>query len=113
MSNKSAVFDKIDQEITKNEIETAISNLQRDKNHWTDLLFNEYFIELKHNLLPIKHNLLNKILQSGIFPTMWAKSVIIPVFKKGDSTDPKFNMKYRGINLISWFFKKLFYFHSK
>lgn len=101
-SDNSAVFDELDQEITQNEIETAISNLKRDKSHGTDLLINEYFIEFKQNLLPIVQNLCNRILQSGIFPKMWAKSVIVPVFKKGDSTDPN---NYRGISLISCFCK--------
>lgn len=35
-------FDELD--ITQNEIETAISNLKRDKRHGTDILINEQFI---------------------------------------------------------------------
>lgn len=37
-------FDELDQEITQNEIETAISSLKRDKRHGTDILINEQFI---------------------------------------------------------------------
>lgn len=40
----------------------------------------------------------NRILNSGHFPDDWSKAVIIPVFKKGDRSNPS---DYRGISLIS------------
>jgi hypothetical protein len=35
---------------------------------------------------------------SGIFPELWVKSIIIPIFKKGDVNDTG---NYRGISLLS------------
>jgi hypothetical protein len=44
------------------------------------------------------HKLFNCILDTGFFPINWLSSVIVPIFKKGDNSDPN---NYRGINLIS------------
>jgi hypothetical protein len=38
----------------------------------------------------------------GCFPKSWSQGVVIPVFKKGDSSEPT---NYRGITLISCFAK--------
>ena len=37
-------------------------------------------------------------MHTGFFPTSWSSAVIVPVFKKGDTSDPN---NYRGISLIS------------
>lgn len=59
---------------------------------------NKYFIEFQDYFLPVLHKLFNCILNTGIFPSTWSSSIIVPVFKKGDSTDPN---NYRGIRLVS------------
>ena len=52
--------------------------------------------------MPILLNVFNGILQSGLFPTDWAKAILIPIFKKGNMNDPN---NYRGISLVSNFGK--------
>ena len=42
--------------------------------------------------------LFNNILMSGIFPELWPKSIIIPIFKKGNVNDTR---NYWGISLLS------------
>ena len=42
-------------------------------------------------------HIFNKILNEGTSPKEWEISTIVPIFKKGDSTNPN---NYRGIALI-------------
>ena len=99
---EQTAFDELDCEICEKEILDSIHALKRDKAHGTDLLLNEYFIEFQNYILPIIHNLFNRIFTTGIFPRTWSESIIVPVPKKGDMSDPN---NYRGINLVSCFCK--------
>lgn len=94
----NCIFEELDKNISIDEIKEAIGNLKPGKSHGEDGILNEYFIEFQDYFLPILHNLFNCILNTGIFPSTWSSSIIIPVFKKGDSTDPN---NYRGISLVS------------
>ena len=47
---------------------------------------------------PFLTKLFNKLYDSGYFPAEWTRSVIIPLFKKGDASNPD---NYRGISLLS------------
>ena len=47
--------------------------------------------------LPYLNKLFNNIFESGNFPQVWGNSIITPVHKKGNVTDPN---NYRGISLI-------------
>ncbi|XP_063420573.1 uncharacterized protein LOC134705786 [Mytilus trossulus] len=96
------VYEELDREITENDILKAIRNLKRDKSHGVDGILNEYFIEYKDVFMPVLLYIFNGILQSGIFPTDWAKAILIPIFKKGNVLDPN---NYRGISLVSNFGK--------
>ena len=42
--------------------------------------------------------LFNKLYNASLFPAVWSKSVIVPIFKKGDDYNPD---NYRGISLLS------------
>ena len=42
--------------------------------------------------------LFNKLYNASLFPAVWSKSVIVPIFKKGDDDNPD---NYRGISLLS------------
>ena len=46
----------------------------------------------------ISQKIFNKLYDTGYFPSDWCKSVIIPLFKKSDDSDPD---NYRGISLLS------------
>ena len=72
--------------------------LKRDKATGFDNIMNEYLITGKTLLLPILCKLFNNILDTGNFPEIWVKSVIVPVYKKGDVDEPS---NYRGISLVS------------
>lgn len=41
---------------------------------------------------------LNALFDAGHFPKMWSKSIIVPIYKKGDVDDPN---NYRGVSLLS------------
>ena len=41
-------------------------------------------------------------MDTGEYPSSWSKGVIIPLHKKGDTSDPN---NYRGISLVSCFAK--------
>jgi hypothetical protein len=98
----TTVFDELDKEITEKEIDEATGCLKRGKSHGLDYILNEYFIEFKEFFVPLLHIIFNRIFSSGFFPTQWSDAVIVPVFKKGDPTDPN---NYRRIRLISCFCK--------
>ena len=44
------------------------------------------------------NKLFNGILISGLFPELWSTAVMVPVFKRGDPSDPN---NFRGISLVS------------
>ncbi|CAC5367839.1 unnamed protein product [Mytilus coruscus] len=100
-TNGECVCEELDREITENDILKAIRNLKRDKSHGVGFL-NEYFIEYKEVFMPVLLYIFNGILKSGIFPTDWAKAILIPIFKKDNVLDPN---NYRGISLVSNFGK--------
>ena len=79
---EQTAFDELDCEISGKEILDSIHALKRDKSHGTGLLLNEYFIEFQNYILPIIHNLFNRIFTTGIFPRTWSESIIVPVYKK-------------------------------
>ena len=96
--NGDCVFDELDNEIEVDEIKTAIKNLKRGKSHGEDGILNEYIIEFSDILVPLFHKLFNCILDKGLVPNSWSSSIIVPIFKKGDHSDPN---NYRGISLVS------------
>jgi hypothetical protein len=59
---------------------------------------NEYILTGKTTLIPVLCKLFKNILISGIFPELWVKSIIIPIFKKGDVNDTG---NCREISLLS------------
>ena len=96
--DEEAVFDELDSPITQLEIVNSIKRLKKGKAHSIDLIVNEMLIEFKDILLPSLVDMFNKILSSGYFPSSWSSAVIVPVFKKGDRSEPN---NYRDISLIS------------
>ena len=68
-----------------------------------DNIINEYLKNAPANLLAVLKLFFNIILDSGIFPDVWSKGVILPLYKnKGDVNDPD---NYRGITILSCFGK--------
>ncbi|ESO92263.1 hypothetical protein LOTGIDRAFT_121226 [Lottia gigantea] len=50
------------------------------------------------------HKLFNLILTTGIFPSSWSESLLMPIYKKGQKNDTN---NYRGIALSSCLSKVL------
>ena len=67
-----------------------------------DKLLNEYFIEASDILAGSITYIFNKILATGVFPEAWTRWLIIPIHKKGSTSDAS---NYRGITLLSNFSK--------
>ena len=49
-------------------------------------------------LLEPIHMIFNHILKTKKIPSIRAEGIIVPIFKKGDNSDPE---NYRGITLVS------------
>lgn len=48
-------------------------------------------------ILPVLNNIFNRLFFLGVFPECRSRSVIIPIYKKGNVNNPE---KFRGISLI-------------
>ena len=93
------ISDTLNSSISDEEIQRAIKALKNKKAVGIDNILNE---EIKTTFPVFKNiykKLFNLILDTGIFPEIWADGLIIPIFKKkGSKSDPN---NYRGITLIS------------
>ena len=98
MYDDDIVFDELNVEITEDEILKCIKGLKRNKSHSSDGILNEYFIEYASILLPLLKKIFNAMFNTGFFPPILCDALVVPVYKKGSSNDPK---NYRGISLIS------------
>ena len=68
-----------------------------------DNILNEYLKHLPPSMLQITCKVFNIIFNSGFFPEIWGKGVILPLYKnKGYINDPD---NYRGITLLSCYGK--------
>ena len=92
------IVDFLDNDITIDELNFAISKLNNNKSPGSDKIVNEF---LKNNSLLFRKALIsifNSILHAGYFPSAWTLGLIIPIHKKGDINLPE---NYRGITLLS------------
>jgi hypothetical protein len=92
------VFDELGRPFDENELDLCITMLKRDKAIGIDNIMNEYILRSKNLIKPVLCKLFNNILNTGNFPEIWVRSIIIPIFKKGNPNDPG---NYRGISLAS------------
>ncbi|XP_077996531.1 uncharacterized protein LOC144449832 [Glandiceps talaboti] len=95
-------YDILNCPITDEEILASISSLKNGKSAGPDNILGEFFKSSPQVLLPYLKALFNRIMDTGIFPTEWAKAVIVPIHKKGATNVPD---NYRGISLLSIFSK--------
>lgn len=92
----------LDRQISVEEICKAIDSMKRGKSPGIDGILGEFFKDAKSFIVPYLHKVYNNIFDSGVYPDIWSKGLIIPVPKKGDMSDPS---NYRGITLINTFAK--------
>ena len=88
----------LDYEITLEELELATNSLQPGKAVGIDNLINEMILCLAQVNSLVTLTLFNLILKTGELPTEWVISLIVPIHKGGNKTDPS---NYRGISLAS------------
>ena len=92
------ITDMLNASISDEEIQKGLKALKNKKAVGIDNILNE---EIKATFSIFKNiykKIFNLILDTGIFPEIWADGLIIPLFKKGQKNDPN---NYRGITLIS------------
>ena len=91
-------FKVLDNPFTEEEVLKTIGNLKNGKSPDEDLILNEFIKMSANMLLPFYTNLFNTVFETGEIPESWTTGVIIPIYKKGDPTNPS---NYRGITLLS------------
>ena len=98
--NNSYSLQDINQEITLEEMSKEIS-LFRNENKAVGLdgISNQMLKHIPTNVLDFIHALFQKCWQSGILPSIWKESIVIPIHKKGKSKHEV--NSYRPISLTS------------
>ena len=84
--NGKCLYENLDRLISTDEVKTAINSLKKSKSPGEDNILNEYFIEAEDILISHITDIFNGIFNSGVFPELWSKGIIVPVHKKGDPT---------------------------
>ena len=97
-SELECAYEELNCEISCEEINKAIKALKSGKSAGEDLLLNEFFIHGSTTLMPYIQHLFNYIFSSGIFPSVWSDGLLVPLYKKGSSSNPD---NFRGITLLS------------
>ena len=72
-----------------------IRKLQKMK--FPDGLIAELFKESSRASLPLLNILFNRLFLLGTFPESWSRSIIVPIHKKGNVSNPE---NFRGISLL-------------
>ena len=80
------------------EVRQAVRNLKQGKASGLDGTCGEFLKYSENIVAPFLTKLFNKLYDMNVFPSDWCKSVIIPLFKKGDNKIPD---NYTGISLLS------------
>ena len=81
--NWSAVYEELDEEISLDEISSAIAKLKQYKNCGENYILKEIFKICKLALLPLFHIMFNNIFECVYLPDAWSKAFIVPLLKKG------------------------------
>ena len=97
-SNSKRFIPELDNPITEQEVRQAIKNLKTGKASGLDNICAEFLKYAENFVVPFLTKLFNKLYDTSYFPLDWCKSVIIPLFKKGEDSNPD---NYRGISLLS------------
>ena len=92
------IFTELDCRISNKEIINAISSLKNNKASSFDQILNEMLKFGQTYIIDPLCKLFNNILSTGKFPVVWAKGIIVPIFKSGEKCNPS---NYRGITIGS------------
>eukprot|EP00745_Piridium_sociabile_P032434 TRINITY_DN5471_c0_g1_i2.p1 TRINITY_DN5471_c0_g1~~TRINITY_DN5471_c0_g1_i2.p1 ORF type:complete len:1139 (-),score=92.24 TRINITY_DN5471_c0_g1_i2:303-3719(-) len=92
-------FDNIlNQDIKEEEVQKAIKKLKSGKSCGLDGISAEMLKAGAHEVINFLTKLFNVLFNKGIYPKDWAKAIIIPIHKKGDTNQAN---NYRGVSLLS------------
>ena len=96
--------DILNRDITQEEIESVLQTMKCGKAAGTDGIKAEMFQCCSNLLMPYLVAIFNNIMSTGIFPSEWAKGIIVPLHKKGNVNSVD---NYRGISQMDTFGKIL------
>ena len=86
------------------EVEKVVSGLSNSSSFGLDEIDTSIIKLIKPDILPALTHIVNLSIATGVFPTFWKKSKIIPLHKKEDLLNPK---NYRPVAIIPIFSKIL------
>ena len=87
-----------DENFSFEEVLQSIHKLANNKSAGQDDIFPEFMKNLPIVFVHLMKDFINKILNTGTVTDEWAVSIICPIHKKGDTSDPN---NYRGVSLIN------------
>ena len=91
-------IDQLDRPFTEDEIKKTISCLKRNKSPDFENIVADFFLDSKDFIARFLTVLFNHIYDSGVYPESWSKGFIVPIYKKGDTSNP---CNYRGITIVN------------
>ena len=89
---------ELDDPITEQEVSQAIRNMKHGKASGIDEICGDFLKYVENVVVLFLTQLISKIYKASLFPAVWSKLVIVPIFKKGDDDNPD---NYRRISLLS------------
>ena len=96
--------------ITKDEVLESIKKSKIGKSAGPDRMISEMLKYSNVYVVDFLLQLFNHLFDNGLFPVEWSKSIIIPIYKKGDKNNPD---NYRGVALTSVVSKAYTYILNK
>jgi hypothetical protein len=72
--------------------------MSRNKSADLDGNVADFFIDCKEFIAPFLAKIFNYLFDNCVYPESWTKGSIVPLFKKGDKSNPA---NYRGITLVN------------
>jgi hypothetical protein len=88
----------LNRDITLDEVCAAIRNLKNGKAAGEGGVLGEMLKNATHAIDPFLCMYFNHLFKESIFPTRWARAILVPLLKKGNVNDTN---NYRGISLLS------------
>ena len=101
---------ELDDAISEDEVKSALHSMKLGKASGLDEICSEFLKYSGNAVIPFLTLFFNRLYDACFFPICWTKSIIIPLFKRGDESDPD---NYRGISLLSTVSKLFTYILNK
>ena len=98
MVHQSYVSPQVDSSSIDDENILNKSITEEEKAPGVDNIINEFNKTSKDILMPVYIRVFNTIFMNGIFPDVWLKGIIIPIYKKGSKTNPD---NYRALPYLA------------